>query len=157
MRFQQPVGVIQQNNDYISINLINSESNQITRLNGNNSTNATETLNLQSSENTNNFDSKLGVDKTTTSLCDIFKLKSDSKYFTNYFGSQLTDTNNIDLSNGNNDIILIETLKFTKDNLSKVRLSYAAVNLSSEVLSVPVKPNLFSSLEKFSNFKSEDP
>lgn len=117
MRFLQPVGVLQKDG-CINVNLISSESHQITRLNENNLTNVTQTLNLQSSVNTNNFD----VNKTTTSLRDILKLKPDSKYFKNYFDSQLTDASNIDLNNGNNDIILIESLNFAGDNLSKVSL-----------------------------------
>lgn len=125
MRFLQPVGVIQQNNDFLSINvnLISSENQQITRLSGNNFANVTETLNrteLISSENINNFDTKV-VAKNTTTLQDILKLNPDSRYFRNYLDSQLTDTNNVDLANGNNDVIFISTLKFCENNLSEVR------------------------------------
>lgn len=141
MRFHQPVGVIPQNNDYISISinvngpesrfLISSKAtnNQLTRVNGNNFANVTENLNLtqlqsivtaKQSENINNFDSSVDFNKTTT-LDEILKFKNDSKYFKSYFGGQQTDTSNIDLENGNKGVILIETLSFTENSLSQVR------------------------------------
>lgn len=134
MRFHQPVGVIQPHSDYlnvnINVNLISSETNnQLTTVNPRNDfTNATEGLNLtefkstvinKKSESINNFD--LGLDKTTT-LEDILKLNPDSKYFKSYFDSQKTDTNNVDLNNGNNGVVFIETLNFTEDNLLEVRV-----------------------------------
>lgn len=133
MRFHQPVGVIPQNNDYINVsinvNLISSEADyQLTSSNENDFTNVTEGLKLpefkstvinKRSENANNFDSTL--DKTTT-LEDILKLKPDSQYFKSYFGSQRTDTTNVDLSNGNNGVIFFDSLNFTEDNLLKVRM-----------------------------------
>lgn len=140
MRFHQPVGVIPQNSDYISVSinvngpesrfLISSKTNnQLTRGNGNNFANVTENLNLtqlqsivtaKQSENINNFDSSLDFNKTTT-LDEILKFKNDSKYFKSYFGGQQTDTSNIDLENGNNGVILIETLNFAENSFSQVR------------------------------------
>lgn len=137
MRFHQPVGVIPQNNDYINVNinannpesrfLISSKTNnQLTRVNTNNFANVTENLNLtqlqsiviqKHSESINNFDSALDADKTT-SLENILKFKTDSKYFKNYLDSRQT---NIDLENGNNGVVFIETLNFTDENLSQVR------------------------------------
>lgn len=132
MRFHQPVGVIPQNNDYINVsinvNLISSDTDyQLTRNNENDFTNNTEGLKqpefksaviTKRGENANNFDSTL--DKTTT-LEDILKRKPDSQYFKSYFGSLKTDTTNVDLNNGNDGVIFIETLNFTEDNLLKVR------------------------------------
>lgn len=133
MRFHQSVGVIQPHNDYLNVsfnvNLITSEThNQLTTVNPRNDlTNVTEGLNLtevkstiinKKTENINNFDS--GLDKTTT-LEDILKLNPDSRYFKSYFESQKTDTNNVDLNNGNNGVVYIETLNFTEENLLEVR------------------------------------
>jgi hypothetical protein len=75
------------------------------------------------SKNFNNFDSALDVNKTTT-FENILKFKSDNKYFKNYLDSQQTDSNNIDLANGNNGVVFIETLSFTGDNLSQVKRSF---------------------------------
>lgn len=133
MRFHQPVGVIPQNNDYINasinVNLIGSDTNyQLTQRSENDLANVTEGLKLpefkssvinKSSENANNFNSTL--DKKTT-LEDILKLKPENQYFKSFFGSQRTDTTNVDLNNGNDGVIFIETLNFTDDdNLLKVR------------------------------------
>lgn len=140
MRFYQPVGVIPQNNDYINVNInvnnpesrlliSNKTNNQLTRVNGNNFANVTENLNLtqlqsivieKHSENINNFDSALDANKTT-SLENILKFKTDSKYFKNYLESRQTNTGNIDLENGNNGVVFIETLNFVDENLSQVR------------------------------------
>lgn len=132
MRFHRQVGVTQPHNDYlnvsINVNLISSETNnQLTHVNPHNDlTNVTEGLNLsefksivinKKGESINNFDS--GLDKTTT-LEDILKLNPDSKYFKSYFDSQKTNTNNVDLNNGNNGVF-IETLNFAEDNLLEVR------------------------------------
>lgn len=132
MRFYQPVGVIPQNNDYGNVNvnvndpesrfLINSKTNnQLTRTNNeNNFANVTENLKSavieKRNESTNNFD----LNKTTT-LENILKFKSDSKYFKSYLDSQQTDSNNIDSENGNNGVIFIEALNFTDESLSQVR------------------------------------
>lgn len=150
MRFHQPVGVVPPNNEYISVSLcpdsrflINSRTNnQLTRINGNNFANVTESLNLtqlqsivtaKQSESINNFDSTLDVNKTTT-LDEILKFKNDSKYFKSYFGGQQTDTSNIDLENGNDGVIFIETLNFTADNLSEVREREALASRAYEEL-----------------------
>lgn len=119
MRFHQPVGVLPPSNDFINVinvNLISSENNN--RVHGNNFANVTEGLKLKNLTSSNSFD--LPPNKTTT-LEDILKLKPDSQYFKNYFDSQQTDTSKVDLKNGNNDIVFIETLNFTADNLSEVR------------------------------------
>jgi hypothetical protein len=139
MRFHQPVGLVPQNNDYINvtINVNNPESrflignktnNQLTRINGNNFPNATESLNLtqcqsivieKQSENINNFDVN-----ETTALENILKFKADSKYFKNFLDSRQTNSGRIDLDNGNNGVVFIETLNFADKNLSQVRKSF---------------------------------
>lgn len=128
MRFQQPVGVLPPSNDFlnvINVNLISSENKN--RINGNNFANVTEGLKkLKNLTSSNSFD--LPLNKTTT-LEDILQLTPDSRYFKNYFDSQQTDRNNVDLKNGNNDIVFIETLNFTADNLSEVSTK-CAINFS---------------------------
>lgn len=126
MRFYQPVGVLPQNVG-INVNITGSDSNnQQTQKsvpnNGNNFTNVTEKLNsseLKTSNNVNNFDS---YHEKETTLEDILKFKPNSKYLQNYLKSLRTDTKTSDLSNGNDDdVIFIDTLSFTGDNLLKVR------------------------------------
>lgn len=133
MRFNQPVGVIAPNNDYLNVSInpesrfliSNKTSNQLTRVNGNDFTGNLNLTKLQSivtekrSENTNNFDSTPDLNKTTT-LANILKFKSDCKYFKSFLDSQQTDTNNIDLENGNNGVVFIEALNFSADCLSQV-------------------------------------
>lgn len=146
MRFHQPVGVIPQNNDYINVNinannpesrfLISSKTNnQLTRVNGNNFVNVTDNLNLtqlqsiviqKHSENINNFDSILD-EKETTSLENILKFKTESKYFKNYLETRETNKTNIDSENGNNAIVFIETLNIADVNLSQVRKVFLKV------------------------------
>lgn len=147
MRFHQ-LGVLPPSNDYVnpSINANSSESrslissNQLKRKNsgrnGNDYPNVTDNLNLtqlksivseKRAEGINDFNSTLDGNKTTA--LDILKFQSDSKYFKSYLDSQ-TDANNIDSTNGNNGVILIETLNFIEDNLSEVRLRQMRLTLN---------------------------
>jgi hypothetical protein len=133
MRFHQPVGVIPQSNDFINVNinanLIGSQANnQLTRLSGNNFRNITQSLNLteikstranKQNESTNNFNSANEANKVTT-LEDILKLKSDSKYFAEFFGSKQTDTASIDVNNGNDEFLFVESLNFRGATLTEV-------------------------------------
>lgn len=130
MRFYQPVGVLTQN-VAINVSVTGSETNNqlseksVTN-NGNNFTNVTEALHsgeLKSTnkrnENVNNFDS---YHEKETTLEDILKFKPNSKYLQNYLKSLRTDTKSSDYSNGNDDdVIFIDTLSFTEDNLLEVR------------------------------------
>lgn len=141
MRFHEPVvGVIRRNNRQVdsnnSKNVINSTavSNQVTgenifyRDNGNENFSSekclqtlksiihekdTETV-VAKGTKTNNFDSR-----DVNCVKAFLKLKADScGYFKNYL-----DTDSKSDSNGNgdkNNVILIETLNLTEDNLSRV-------------------------------------
>lgn len=131
MRFHQPVGVIQPHNDYlnvsINVNLIGSETNnqlprdEVTNVTaGLNFTEVKSTVINKKNESINNFDSDVDKNKITN-LEDILKLNPESKYFKSYFDSRKTDTRNVDLNNGNNGVVFIETLNFTEDNLLEVR------------------------------------
>ncbi|CRL01359.1 CLUMA_CG014390, isoform A, partial [Clunio marinus] len=138
MRFHQPLGVVaNNNNDYISVSINETNpdsqfiitSDQLAKINPCHViSNVTESVNLtqlksividKRNENFNNFDSSLDSHKTTT-LDNILKFKSQSKYFRSYLQSQETDTKSIDSGNGNNGIIFIETLNFIEDNLTEL-------------------------------------
>lgn len=111
MRFHQLGGVVPQNNVNINANLSASEI-----IKSNNFANVTENFSLREIK-ANNLDSH---NNKTTTLVDILKVNPDSRYFKNYFDSQQTDTSNVDLRNGNNGVVFIESLNFVGDNLTEV-------------------------------------
>lgn len=152
MRFHEPVlGVIRRNNNndyqddgsHLVINTT-SASNRVSSRNQNNfygdngnenfpaSEKCLQTLksiihekdsetNFANTTKTNNFDSR-DVNRVT-SLETFLKLKADS---CGYFKNFLDTESNRDLNgNGNDDnLILIETLNLTEDNLSRVSLKF---------------------------------
>lgn len=112
MRFHQPVGVVSQSGEFIS------EANN--RLNpANNGSKLLNRAEIKTSLIANRIDNinNLNSNKTTT-FEDILKLKPDSRYFNDYFGS----ATNVDLSNGNDGTFLIETLNFCDSNLVRAAL-----------------------------------
>lgn len=127
MRFHQLGGVVPQNNVNIKANLIASEI-----IKSNNFANVTENFTLREIK-ANNLDS---LNNKATTLVDILKLKPDSRYFKNYFDSQQTDTSNLDLRNGNNGVVFIESLNFVGDNLTEVSRSLGKNNIKARSLGV---------------------
>lgn len=114
-----------QNNVNINANLIASEI-----IKSNNFANVTENFTLREIK-ANNLDS---LNNKATTLVDILKLKPDSRYFKNYFDSQQTDTSNVDLRNGNNGVVFIESLNFVGDNLTEVSRSLGKTTLRRDHL-----------------------
>lgn len=147
MRFHQPIGIIQHrqsnchhlNGNVTSSDFVINASNnhqQVTRADTiyitseNDNEKCLQTLKSiiheKDNRSENNFDSR-DVNRVT-SLETFLKFKADScGYFKNFidFKQDTCEDIKTDLNgNGNDNVLLIETLNLTQDNLSRVSLFY---------------------------------